>query len=124
MIHAGGETMASPPRRPRASGEESPFEPPQAAPGAGGSPQNTADDRFEPPPGDDAAAGPEEAASAATQEQIDPDLLQIKQELEQRIFARAAPLASARQADVGGGNPTTPPHSIVGVGGAPGHRGL
>lgn len=114
--------MASPPRRPRAGGTEPSFEPPQASAGAGGSPHDVADDRFEPPPGDDPAAGPEEAAFAAAQGQIDADLLQMKQELEQRIFARPASLAAARQADLGGGEPPAPLDSIVGVGIGPAHR--
>jgi hypothetical protein len=113
--------MASTPRRGRASGAEPPFEPPQASPGAGGQPPGPAADRFEPPPDDAFTAGsPEDAAFAPGRRQVDADLMQVKQELEQRIFARPAGAAAVRAA-ADEGRPA-PLDGVVGVGIGPAHR--
>ncbi len=138
--------MASPPRRTRGgSGAQPPFEPPQdgASPATGGAPQagdgggggDTAEG-FEPPPMDEdghgAPSGQEEpegmpSGAAGGAHRVDPDLLQMKQELEQRIFARPGPAEAAAAASsgptgAGGGGGPPSEADIVGVGIGPAHR--
>lgn len=114
--------MSSPPPPPRSEGEQPPFEPPRASPGPGG-PSGTGDaaDRFEPPPtgGAPAGGGGEEQASAAGAWRADPGLLQMKQELEQRLFARPVSVAARALGDGGG---FVPLDNVVGVGIGPAHR--
>jgi hypothetical protein len=111
--------MATNPRRPRGTAAGQPFDPPPENQGAEGSPSG--EDRFEPPPDDGDApreTGPEEMAFAAGQD-ADAELQQMKQELEQLIFARPAPVEAAALGAEGG-----PPEAIdliTGVGIGPAH---
>lgn len=114
--------MPPPSIPPRSEGEQPPFEPPLDSPEPGGTPRAAdAADRFEPPPDGDAPAGggEEEPASAAGARRADADLLQMKQEVEQRLFAR--PVSAAARA-LGDGGGFVPLDNVVGVGIGPAHR--
>src|SRR3954451_24176732 len=109
--------MARTPRPSQSAGEPSPFESPP-----GGSPSGTTEgNQFEPPPDTSAPqeTGPEEMDFAAGNE-ADPELHQMKRELEQLIFARPASAAAA--SDLGGGGRPDPIDLITGVGIGPAHR--
>jgi hypothetical protein len=111
--------MATNPRRPRSStASDQPFEPPPEAVQAGSPPAPAAQGEFEAPPDDgDMPGGSDEQAFAAGGG--DADLQNLKQELEQLIFSRAAPAASARA--FGEAGPSDPADFIVGVGIGPAH---
>jgi hypothetical protein len=110
--------MVSTPRRPRPPAGES-FETP---PGDAGGASPSSSEQFEPPPGDlpsRATPGADETAFAAAYE-ADPELHQMKQELEQLIFSRPAPFAAARGVEEAG--PPQGADLITGVGIGPAHR--
>lgn len=116
--------MAANPRRPRSAAAEPPFETPPAGHAPGSAPMPFSDaDHFEPPPGDPGGApgaGPGDLAFAAA-ESADSELLQMKQQLEQMIFARPAPLAAAARSFAGDEQPDLA-ETITGVGIGPAHH--
>ena len=115
--------MASNPRRPRSSPGEAAFETPPEAGGPGASPLSDFDPgQFEPPPGDPATSSDSDSpdqgmANAAA---ADPELQEIKAQLEQLIFARSGDDPSARS--FAAGDTPDPLDIITGVGIGPAHH--
>src|SRR4051812_28986015 len=89
-----GIAMATNPRRPRTATPESSFETPPAAPGTGPAPGTLDNEQFEPPPGQSEGGAEEHAFAVASA--ADPELHEMKQQLEQIIFARSESTGGAR----------------------------